>query len=33
MDGSAVAMTAPSNWCMNWAPPTISGTMRVERNM
>src|SRR5450432_191135 len=33
MDGSAVAMTAPSNWCMNWAPPTISGMTRTERDI
>ena len=27
MDGSAVVITAPSNWCMNCAQPTMSGTM------
>src|SRR5690348_9579167 len=27
MDGRAVAITAPSNWCMNCAQPTIRGAM------
>ena len=29
--GSAVVIIVPSNWCMNCAQPTISGTMTEKR--
>src|SRR5262245_7306106 len=31
MTGNAVVIIVPSNWCMNWAQPTISGTMTEKR--
>ena len=32
MTGNAVVIIVPSNWCMNWAQPTISGTMTEKRD-
>src|SRR5918996_6459834 len=29
--GNAIMIMVPSNWCMNWAQPTISGTMTEKR--
>src|SRR5262245_51711310 len=32
MTGNAVVIMVPSNWCMNWAQPTINGTMTEKRD-